>query len=221
LKICDLQFKIGDTIKYNKLEENRMKKLKLFTLVFIFLFILVGCKNAYSSLKLDNIKTSTILVKGNGEVQAAVVEKFNKSYYDKDDLKNYINTEIKLFNDFAGSNVVKLGKFQVKDNVSSLLITYKNMEQYAKFNHIDAQYMTVEEAESKSLLPFTFKNAKNNEDIGKDKVLEKEKYKVLILNEKYDVKVDGKIKYYSNAEPLNSEMVHTSGKKTSVIIFKP
>jgi hypothetical protein len=198
-----------------------MKKLKLFTLVFIFLFVLAGCKNADTSLIAGKVKVNTILINEDGGIQTAVVEKFDKAYYNKDELKKYIDTEVKVYNDMAGDQAVKLGSFLVKNNQASLVLTYKNMEQYAKFNDVDAQFMSVEEAESKNLLPYLFVNAKNNEKVGKDTVLEKGTYKVIILNEKYDVKVDGTVKYYSNAEPLNSSMVQTKGKKTSVIIFKP
>jgi hypothetical protein len=203
LKIYDFEFKIGDTIKYNKLEENRMKKLKLFTLFLAFLFVLTGCKNADTSLIAGKIKTNTILIKDNGQVQAAIVDNFDKDYYDKEELKNYIDTEIKVYNDLAGENTVKLNSFKIKYKVVNLILSYKNMEQYAKFNGVDAQLMTVEEAESKGLLPFTFINANNNETVYKKKILEKGKYKVIILNEKYDVKVVGNIKYYSNVNLSN------------------
>lgn len=197
-----------------------MKKWRLFALLIMCICLLAGCKKAYTTLS-GNVETNTILVKEDGKVQTAIVEDFDKEYYDQDTLKAFIEATVSDFNTLTGENTVKVGSLKINDEVAKVLFTYKDMDTYASFNDVEAKFMTVEEADANNLLPETFYDVKGTEEVSKSKILEKGKYKVIVLNEEYDVVVDGKIKYYSGAVPINSKTVQTTGKETSIIVFKP
>lgn len=197
-----------------------MKKLRLFTLFILCLSLLAGCKKGNLSLSLGDLNKNTIYVDDNGNTETVIVDDFEKDYYDKDELESFINEEITKYNGVYGEDAVKLNDLDVKDMKVKAAFSYKDMDTYASFSRMDAKFMTVKEAENQGLLPQTMLHARDGKEVDKSEILEKAEYKVVVLNEKYDVLVDGKIKYYTAALPINSRTVQTTGEETAVIVFK-
>lgn len=198
-----------------------MKKTKLFALFVLCIFIFAGCNKSNATLSLGEIERNTLFITEDGNVQTAVVEDFDKDYYEEEALKEFIDTTVEEYNQSAGEDAIQINSVRIKDKIAGIVLTYKDVDTYALFNEVDAKFMTVEEAGKQGLLPEVFYNSKGSEKISSSEVMENGNYKVIILNEKYDVAVNGKIKYYSGALPLNSKTVQTTGEDVSVIVFKP
>ncbi|MEG1992315.1 MAG: hypothetical protein RR056_02935 [Acetivibrio sp.] len=182
--------------------------------------LLMGCKSGSTNLDAKNLENMTLSVNKAGNIQMGMVESFDKSYYDETELKNYLEEVITEYNKTAGKNAVKMSSFFVENKRASAVFVYDQMKNYKELNETKGEYLSLEEA--KSILPDILKTPKGEEKTV-DEILaetDSKKYKVLFIEEEYDVIVDGKVKYYSNGECLNEESVHTPAADTSVIIFK-
>jgi hypothetical protein len=197
-----------------------MKRLKICTVLILLVCLLVGCAGREVFLTAKNVKVNTIVIKKDGRVQSSVVEDFDKDYYSKEELDEFINVEIEKYNEGLDAEAVVLASLDYREDKVLVVFTYASFEDYCAFNDVKSQKLTVAKAEERGLLPDTFSSVKDSETVEKDIVLENEKYNVLTLNEEYDVIVEGAIKYYSNAQLLNSTTVQTKSDSTAVIVYK-
>ena len=102
-----------------------------------------------------------------------------------------------------------------------MLLEYRSVEDYLKFNSVLGSYMTVEEAEKEGSLPemLSSPSGDGKEIPLKEAELDPEWY-VFRLSENTDIRFPGEIKYYSGAVLLNQKAVKAEEKTESVIIFK-
>ena len=71
-------------------------------------------------------------------------------------------------------------------------------------------------------LPTTLVRAKDGERTDTAEVLRNKKYKILVIQEPFDILVNGKIMFYSdNAQLLEENKVKSMGEDMTVIVFKP
>lgn len=198
-----------------------MKKPLYFMLVAIMgLCCMTGCKKG-TSLKLSEIGESTILLLGSGSVQGAAVEEFDKSYYDKDELKEFIKSDIETFNSEDNKDdAVKLEDFNVTDKTAKVLLTYKSIDLYNEYNSSELQVMTMSEAVEKNVLPETLLDAISSKETAKADVTANSDYMVAVVNELINVKTEGNIKYYSEAMLLNEQTAQSMEGKNTIIVYE-
>lgn len=181
---------------------------------------ITGCKKG-ASMKLSDLNESTILLLGNGKVQGASVEEFDKSYYDKDELKDFVKNDIDTFNAKDGNEeAVKLEEFNVSDKTAKVLLSYKDIAEYNEYNSSDIQVLTMEEAVEKNVLPDTLLDVLNSSEVSKADVSANADYMVAIANELIDIQTEGKIKYYSNVMLMNEQTAQSMEGKTSIIVYE-
>lgn len=197
-----------------------MKRRVLYILLMISLFILTSC-NGNQDLIADDIQVNTLLVKDNGSVQSAIVGDFDKPYYKEEEFKNFVDEEVTEYNETKTKDAVTIKSFEIKDDIAKVILKFSSIEHYATFNQVEAAYLTTKEALSREDIPDEFINAKDGETISKEEALNDDKYKVIILSEPLDVRVDGKVKYYSNSVLLNDKAVHSAEEGISVVVIKP
>lgn len=197
-----------------------MKKWKLYACLVISTLALTGCFNSELDLKAEQLEKNTLSIKRSGEVYSGIVETFDKSYYNKEELEQYLNDVIENYNSLNGEDMVSMDSFSVADKNAKVVFKYKSMEDYKALNEVEAEYFTVEEATEKGIFPGKLKSIKDDTDVAKKTVEENSDYHVLVLNEEYDVKLSGKIHYYVNCTVYNNKSVHTSPEKTSIIVYK-
>jgi len=198
-----------------------MKKILLNALLIIGLLLLTACSGKDKFINTDEVTVNTILAKANGELQAAIVEDFDKPYYDINELKEFILKEVEAHNQRAGEGKVRLDEVKQKGNKAIMLMTYSGMDQYVAFNKVTAAYFNSGIENLKLSLPSTLKNASNDSVTNTDEVIKTEGYKVLVLNEPYEIIVEGKVKYYSdNAKLLEKDKISTTAEGLTVVVFK-
>lgn len=197
-----------------------MKKLQITMLLVLCACLLAGCKKGNPSLKADDIKTNTLLVRNNGTVQSCFVEDFDKDYYSEDELNQFIQSAISEYAKTAGEKAVVMNSFKVNDKKAKATFTYTSIENYATFNNVEADVLSVEEAVSDERVPDTFVSAKRSDSVDKEKALSKKEYNVVIVNEPLDVIVDGTVVYYSNGLLLDDETVQSSSEGSTIIVYK-
>ncbi len=199
-----------------------MKKITLCVLLAFCFILLAGCNKKNKDISIEDLKTNTLLVKNDGSVQAAFVEAFDQEYYNLTELNDYISQEISKYNSEIGMDAVTLGSLEQRDGNVVLLLNYTNLDHYSKLNQIETVMMDITNIDNSGIvLPDIFYSAKDNEAVTKETVLDNDKFKVLMVNEAINVIVDGKIKYFSNGQLLDSSKLQTAAEEQTIIIYKP
>lgn len=199
-----------------------MKKLVCSALLLLAILVTAGCSKKNYEIKTDEITTDTILAKPNGTLQVATVEDFDKPYYKLGELQEFIAEEVKAFNKKVGTEAITIDDVQVRDGKAIMLLSYSGMEPYASFNEVTAAYFNGGVTDIPLTLPATLISTKNDSYANTNEVLANTKLKVLIMNEPYDILVQGDIKYYSdNAELLEDNKVRGAAEGFTVVAYKP
>lgn len=198
------------------------KKIKriLWIVSLVSICLISGCKKDSSALSLSKVQTNTLYVRGDGSLEAAHVEQFDKEYYQEAELKKFIEKSIEKYAAGTDKTAVVLSDFEVEDNQAKALLKFAHMKDYSAYNNISAQFISLEEDSSNLILPETFVRAEDSATVDKSTVLSNKKCKLIIVKEELDVQVDGSIKYYSNAMLLNNNTVQTTSEEVSVIVFE-
>lgn len=197
-----------------------MRMNVFYILLLIPLFLLSGC-NRSEELVPDDIKVSTLLMGENGRVQSAIVGDFDKPYYNEEEFKKFVEEEITEYNQNKKKDTVTMTFFAIKDNLAKIILKFSDIENYALFNNASAKCISTEEALKDKHIPKEFICVKTGEKVTKEEALKEKKYKVIMLKEPLDVRVEGKIKYYANSVLLNDKAVHSAEEDLSVVVIKP
>lgn len=206
-------------------EEKRytMRKSMMTGVLFLMVLFCSGCGN--KNLQADSVEENTLLIKKDGSVQAAVLEEFDREYYDIDEAKVFIEDAIEEYNEAEGSECVTfndLKKSPFDDDRVCLIVTYKDMDTYDDVTGAKIRHLTIDEAAGEGLIPEELTSLREGSAADGETVAEENtQYKVITLSSRFHVMVEGRIKYYTNAAVLNNAAVQTTGKrKKAVIIYK-
>ena len=80
-----------------------MKKLALYMVLAICVVMLSSCKKEKVTIEIDKVEENTMLIQTGGGVQVATVEEFSQDYYNMEELREFINTNISKFNQEANN----------------------------------------------------------------------------------------------------------------------
>lgn len=193
-------------------------------LCICLMLTVTGCKGRVRSLKLADIKDETVLLRSDGSVQSGAYEAFDEPYYDEDDLKTFMKTNIETFNREQGEDCVKLNKLKIEENgakhIAKAIVTYDNMKLYKAMNNIDAACYSMEEAKEAGVLPEIMTVAADGSRVSQKEVTDNTELKVLVIQIKGDLIFPNSVKYYANAMLLAQNTVETTGEERAVIVYK-
>lgn len=189
-----------------------MKKKHLFLMFAMSACLLNGCGNV--AKKYD---ANTLIVKKNGVITEVAVENFKDSSVKSEDLEAYIDEQIDSFNAENGKTVKK--KHIDTDDMENvkLEIQYKDMQSFNAFNLLECSLDSYDNLKDEVKGEFA---SVDGDKVKADQMQDVEKANVLILTEKTDVVVKGKILYYNNQVKVKDQVVSTTGKDDAIIIFK-
>ncbi len=147
------------------------------------------------------VEENTVYINKKGKVTGATVESFDKAYYDEKELESYINQRVADYAADHDKKSVKVDSFSVEEGVARLNIVYAGYEDYAKFNDVEMFVGTIPQAMAAG---YDFKDeflavedGKLAGSVERSIVTDNADLKVVILNEKVDVKVQGTVQYVS------------------------
>lgn len=199
-----------------------MKKSVLCAMLLLIVIGIAGCSNKNKSIDIDDVTTNTILAKANGKLQVATVETWDKSYYNFDEMKAFVTKEINSYNKKVGEEKIKIDDIQNRGNSAILLLTFSGMDQYSTFYEEKAAYFNGGIKDNPLSLPETLISTNNKASASTEEVLQNEKLKILVMNEPYEIRVEGKVKYYSdNAKLLDDNKVQGAQEGMTIVVFKP
>ncbi len=197
-----------------------MKKVFLSLVFIIMLTGMTGCSKQDVILTFEDISENTILIKANGVIQSAIVEDFDKEYYNLSELTEFVKKEVDGYNQEIGQEEVIIDDVLLKRGKAVVILTYSGMAHYSEFNNVRAAYFKADIGDVPLQLPEKVLSVKNDELVNLDSVLGG-KNQVLVLYEPYEIIVEGDIKYYSeNASLEDGNKAQSMTYDPSVIIYK-
>ena len=165
------------------------KKLN-FLLILSMALLVSGCSQKFEPTE------STIFLTSKGLVQSAVIESFDKSYYDFDELYETVEKEVKSYCLDKNEEVVTINSLIEENNSVALLMDYQTAADYAEFNEILLFSGTFSEAAAVGYLPEELYDVEGNSvEVDLDKLGE---LKVVVTEESVCLQTSGKIKYVSD-----------------------
>ena len=171
------------------------KNIGLLLVAALALTVFAGCGG---SLKVDE---NTVYVQKKGKITGAAIENFDKDYYNAEELQTYVEERVAEYVAGHDKKSVKVADFAVEEGVAKLNINYAGYEDYAEFNGVEMFVGTVPQA---LVAGYDFEDTflkvedgKLGAEVTKEEVTSNDEYKVVILNEKVNVKVAGTVLYTS------------------------
>lgn len=204
------------------------KTISLLT-ALVCAFVITGCGNTVGDIKLD-AGQGAIYVQENGVVSYAVTEKFDKDYYSEDDLKKVIEDEIEEYNDSTLASVtsaVELNDFDVSDEKASVVMDFAteyDLTTYVvNYNKVDKKEFYVGSISGNRRCPVKgeFTSADGKKTLtGKE--VKKLSNKIIIVNSKYQIQVDGEVLYTCNCTVDGDGIVTTtpSSEGLCYVVYK-
>lgn len=180
--------------------------------------ILSGCATK------NEMTNTTLEIKKDGTLEQSIVETFEKDYYDAIELQEMIESEISDFNLTDGSEKIQLNEVELKEDAAYPVLTYGDSTSYAEFNEVTFFYGTIAQAYEEGFdLDIMLTSAKDNEEIGKDDILQMGDHYLVIAEESIEIETFHNIEYISGNVTLNGKkeaMVTTQEGELAYIIFK-
>ena len=167
-----------------------MKRAWSFALVLASAFLLMGCGQKFEPTE------STIFVTSKGVVKSAIMESFDKSYYDFDELYKSVEKEVKAYClDNIEEKITITSLTQENDSVT-LLMDYQTVEDYVDFNEVLLFSGTFAEAAAEGYLPDNLQDAEGM--TAEINLEEQGELKVLVTEESVCIQTSGRIKFVSD-----------------------
>lgn len=167
----------------------------------LFIILCTGLLSGCSQQ--TDVETSTVFIEKKGSVVSVDVEKFDKEYYEAEELENYIEKQVEEYGGKDGG--VEKSSFDVKDGKAKLKMRYDSYEDYANFNGIEFYSGSVVTAQAEGYdfdteFYSVSENLKEQKAVDSKKVLEDDDNKIAIIKANVDVSVPGKILYVSKRD---------------------
>lgn len=89
---------------------------------------------------------SALKLTDKGEVLTCSIEELDESYYDPDELQDYINETVEEYSSENSDATVEIRKVTIEDNTAKLLMKYGDTQTYADFNNVTFYSGTVAQA---------------------------------------------------------------------------
>jgi len=198
-----------------------MKKRIVFIIGVFGSMLLYGCGSSNTDLS-----ETTVIVEKNGKVTDAIVESFDKDYYDAAELEDMVNKELASYQKLTGSkDSAVLSDFKVEDKVANVGLEFATAVDYASFNDVAFFFGTISEAYAAGYdLDVILKSTSEEETIGKDALMEEMgSYHMIVSGEPIRIKTYGKILYTTaNVDLIDDKEVRISSESEGLayIILK-
>ena len=185
----------GRSEKLDKLTFKNSNLIRRMTALLLLLFVvsaLAGCGKEE-----DEYEETAIIINGKGVVVNEIVEPFDKSYYDENELRDIIDKELTVYcRNINDEDACRLDSLSVREAVATARIEFADYEAYAGFNDVDFFYGTVNEAMEKGYTTdVTLKSAEDDTTIGRYEFEALGENRMVVVSEPVLVKIPGKITY--------------------------
>lgn len=169
---------------------------------------------------------SSVTIQKDGKLKSLIVESFDKSYYDQDELQQKILGEAADYNKEAGEGTVSVEKVAAQDGVVRVEITYADASAYASFNDGIFFLGSAQEAQDAGYdLNRVLSSAKDSkETVGMHDILAMTDMMLLITDRTEPVTLSGRAAYVSDNvtvdKKLKTAFFEEESGELAYILFK-
>jgi len=185
-----------------------------FVLILIASMGMAGCNSvtdaddtaASVSAIIDEDET-TISIDKKGKIEEIIVENFDKSYYDINELETEFSDLIEDYNSSSTDGKVTLKKIKLENNKVYVSLDFDSMEDYKGLLNEDLFCGTIKEAyDTGYKMDVTLKGVENGDKIGKVQIMGMQDKQIVILSELVKLSLCKNIAYVSaNVEVLSAK----------------
>lgn len=198
-----------------------MHKRKMAAGILLAALMLYGCGEKEPDMDSETVEaaealTSEVEVRKDGSIVETVVEDFPEEFYNGENLRNMILSEVENYNKGHGDSGISVDKLEQKNGAVTVQMKYPSAEVYSVYNTDEYNHMsffsgTVSQAfDAGYSMDVMLQDPKGNESIGKAQLLEMGEQKIVISENPMRIRVDGRIQYTSGN-------VTVSGKDEAVL----
>ena len=209
---------------------NKKKIILVFVITLVCVIAIGGGIAAFiltrdnEVIKLDakDITVNTLVVNDEGTIQSAMVEAFDKDYYDLSELEEFVKDDLDKFNE-ENDTKITLEEIKANDDKVVLVFGYDSIEEYSAYNEVNnasAYVFDASKAAKDERVPSDLKEIDEDGTVPKDSVYEDEKLTTVVVDADTELIVNGKIKYYSGCEVTAENKVVTKAGERAVVVFK-
>lgn len=197
-----------------------MKKITVLVMAAIMAVMVTACGNTVGDITLQ-AGQSAIYIQKDGSVSYAVVEAFDKDYYDKDSLEEKIENEVQEYNSGNAASVtdaLKLDSFKVKKDKATLVFnfitTYDFLEYVKKYNRVPAEefYIGTIADNTKAAIKGDFVSPDKKKTATKAEISKMTDAEILIVKDQYKVQIDGTVQFISENCTIDEDGIITTAK---------
>ncbi|MFI3212056.1 MAG: hypothetical protein R3Y24_01805 [Eubacteriales bacterium] len=194
-----------------------MKRIIGMLVTFILSMQLLACGSE------EVIIESCIQINKDGSITATLIESFEETYYDFDELCQMNESEVAAFNRTNGEDSILIDEAVFENGQVTLTMTYDSSDTYSAYNEVELFVGTIAEAYHASYdLEVTLYNTAGDEEIGRNEILEMSSKNIVIIEEMYPVYTTGNILYHSQDASVgsNKKFATISSEEITYIVFK-
>lgn len=181
------------------------------------MFLMTACAKDSSG------DVSSISIQKDGTILSNIVEEFEQSYYDKEELQQAILMEAADYNKIAGNGKINVEKIDVDGGMATVRMTYQEAGDYAGFNHVVFFAGNASDAQENYELNVVLSGIRDtNDTLAKADILAMEGYKLLITDVQEPVFLDGRAEYVSGNITASDDRksVWLSGDGQGYVLYK-
>ena len=175
-----------------------MRQGKILLLMCICAMLLCGCSMKFSA------EENALYVNKDGEIVSAIVESFDKEYYDAEELQGMLEQSIVEYNAENGKDSIELDSFKLDNGVLKVIMNYLTWADYSNFNEVQFFAGKLSDIQGKNYgknLSFVSRDGSQTLTFGE---IEGEYY-VILVEENIVVQTAGKIAYVSENVQVEGE----------------
>lgn len=199
------------------------KNVVLMVLTILSVFSLFACGSKMpKELKAEEIQEETLYIKADGSNQVAYLESFEEDYYNVEELKAFMDKELKPYNEKYGENVVTISELELSGKNVVAVLNFLNNKAYAEFSkklsNKPISYPTFNKImQEYGDLDF---NSVKEEGIQKgSKVINSDKHNVVVITGPILLMTEKKIQYYSAGKLVDENRLRLDEGDEAVVVF--
>ena len=151
------------------------------------------------------------------------MEDFNEKYFNLNELKGYISSELSAYNKKYGDKSAVLSEVDLKDGKVKAILTFKNSAVYSAFNRKKGEnnikFIKPDDALSEfGEMVFTEADSDDNAKKTTDEVLTS-KYNIAVVEGEVLFQTGDKIKYYNGGVLEDTHHLRVDEGKKAVVVY--
>lgn len=196
-----------------------MKAKRMFLAAAALSLLLSGCG------AVNDVDTTTVVIKKDGAIEENIVTDFDKDYYSVEGLEQMLGEQIQAYNQKAGADTVKLLSVEEKEgeNRVKAKIAYSAGEDYSQIHNQVFFCGTVSDAYNAGYAFVPMIDQESGAAVSEGDILELGSKKIVISEEAVNISVSGKISHVSEGVSLmdkKTAVLPDDGEKLSYVIYE-